>query len=144
MHRALKTCQKPQVITKKSQLSTKKISRDLNTTHLIKWQKNESIFTEKMALRKLLLSFWAWMTSIFHASQFFINSEHILDILRAKSSIHFSPCFCPFFTARPTSEYYNYPLKVLTEGSVVEYLAVGPQEAPQTIFGKKKFPAPKS
>ena len=30
-------------------------------------------------------------------------------------------------------------MKVLTEGSMVEYLPVGSQEAPQTIFGQKKF-----
>ena len=31
-----------------------------------------------------MVTFWACMTSIFHARQFFINSEHILDILRPK------------------------------------------------------------
>ena len=36
-----------------------------------------------------LVSFWARMTSIFHAHQFFINSEHILDVLRAKNEIEF-------------------------------------------------------
>ena len=56
----------------------------------------------------------------------------------------FSPHFQPFFTARPTSESYNDPLKVLTEGSMVEYLLVGSQEAPQTIIAKKKFQALKS
>ena len=79
------------------------------------------------------------MSSIFHAHQFFINSEHILDILRAKKWIQFSPHFSPFFTARPTSERYNDPQKVIPEGSMVEYLPVGPKEAPQTIFGKKYF-----
>ena len=79
------------------------------------------------------------MSSIFHAHQFFINSEHILDILRAKKWIQFSPHFSPFFTARPTSERYNDPQKVIPEGSMVEYLPVGPKGAPQTIFGKKYF-----
>ena len=49
-----------------------------------------------------------------------------------------------FFPVKPTSKSFNDPLKVLTEGSMVEYLPVGSQEAPQTIFGKKKFPASKS
>ena len=56
----------------------------------------------------------------------------------------FSPHFQPFFTARPTSESYNDPLKVLTEGSMVEYLPLGSQKAPQTIIAKKKFQALKS
>ena len=80
----------------------------------------------------------------FHVSQFFIKPEHILDILRAKKFNWPFTLFCPFFTARLTSESYNYPLKVLTEGSMLEYLPVGSQDAPQTIFGQKKFPAPKS
>ena len=40
---------------------------------------------KKVALKLLLVSFWARMTSIFHACQFFINSEHILVILRPKN-----------------------------------------------------------
>ena len=39
---------------------------------------------KKVALKSLLVSFWACMISIIHARQFFINSEHILDILRQK------------------------------------------------------------
>ena len=81
------------------------------------------------------------MISIFHAPQFFINSEHILDILRQKNEMEFSPNFSSFFTARPTSERYNDPLKVIPGGSMVEYLPVGPKGAPQTIFGKKLFQA---
>ena len=48
--------------------------------------------------------------------QFFINSEHILDVGQ-KNEIEFSPDFSPFFTARPTSEHYDGPLKVIIEGS---------------------------
>ena len=43
------------------------------------------------------------------------------------------------FSTRPTSESYNDPLKLLTEGSKVEYLPVGSQEDPQTIIDKKNF-----
>ena len=84
------------------------------------------------------------MNSIFHARQFFINSGHILDIFRAKKLIDFSSPFNPYFTARLTSESYNGPLKVLPEGSMVEYLPVGSQEAPQTIIAQKKISSPKS
>ena len=80
------------------------------------------------------------MSSIFHARQFFIDSEHILHILRAKKWIDFSPYCSPFFTAWPTSASYN-TLKVIPEGSMVEYLPVGSKGAPQTIFGKKLFQA---
>ena len=79
------------------------------------------------------------MTSIFHAHQFFINSEHVLVILRPKNEIEFSPNFSSFFTARLTSERYNDPLKVIPEGSMVEYLPVGPKGAPQNILEKKYF-----
>ena len=74
------------------------------------------------------------MTSIFDARQFFISSEHILDILMAKKSIEFSPDFSPFFPARPTSERYNDPLKVIPEGSMVEYLPVGSKGAPKPFL----------
>ena len=53
--------------------------------------------------------------------------------------MEFSANFSPFFTTRPTSERYNDPLKVIPEGSMVEYLPVGPKGAPKTIFGKKYF-----
>ena len=59
--------------------------------------------------------------------------------LGQKSLIDFSPDFSPFFTARPTSESCYAPLKVIPEGSKVEYLPVGPKGAPHTIFGKKYF-----
>ena len=63
-------------------------------------------------------------------------------VLGQKNLIDFSPVFNPFFTVRPTSESYNGPLKVLPEGSMVEYLPVGSQEAPQTIIGKKNSRPP--
>ena len=85
------------------------------------------------------MSFLACMTSIFHARQFYINSEHIWHILKAKKFNWFFTPFSPFFSTRPTSESYNDPLKVLTEGSMVEYLPVGSQEDPQTIIDKKNF-----
>ena len=58
--------------------------------------------------------------------------------LGQKSSIDFSPHFSPFYPDRLTSESYNNPLKVIPEGSMVEYLPVGSKEGPQTIIGKKK------
>ena len=84
-----------------------------------------------------MISFWACMSWIFQARQFLINSGHVLDIFRAKKMIDFSPPLNPYFTIRLTSESYNGPLKVLPEGSMVEYLPVGSQEAPQTIIGQK-------
>ena len=57
--------------------------------------------------------------------------------LGQKSSIDFSPHFSPFYPDRVTSESYNNPLKVIPEGSMVEYLPVGSKEGPQTIIGKK-------
>ena len=63
--------------------------------------------------------------------------------LGQKSSIDFSPHFSPFYPDRVTSESYNNPLKVIPEGSMVEYLPVGSKEGPQTIIGQKKFSSPK-
>ena len=83
------------------------------------------------------MSFLACMTSIFHARQFYINSEHIWHILKAKKFNWFFTPFSPFFSTRPTSESYKDLLKVLTEGSMVEYLPLGSQEDPQTIIDKK-------
>ena len=57
--------------------------------------------------------------------------------------IDFSPPFNPYFTVRLTSESYNSPLKVLPEGSMVENLPVGSQEAPQPLL-PKKISSPKS
>ena len=106
--------------------------------------KNGAFSSKKSGLKTLMVSFWACMNSIFHARQFFINSEHILDILRAKKFDRFFIWFQPFFTTRPTSERCNAPLKVIPEGSMVEYLPVGPKEAPQTIFGEKNISGLKS
>ena len=64
--------------------------------------------------------------------------------LGQKSSIDFSPHFSPFYPDRVTSESYNNPLKVIPEGSMVEYHPVGSKEGPKTIIGKKKFQAPNS
>ena len=65
-------------------------------------------------------------------------------VLGQQNLIDFSPPFNPFFTVRLTSESYNCPLKVLPEGSMVEYLPVGSKEAPQTIIVKEKISSPKS
>ena len=78
------------------------------------------------------------MNLIFHARQFFINSRHILDILGAKKLKDFLPSFHPYFTVRPTFEGYNYPLKVLTQSSMVEYLRI-PKKPPPNHFWQKKF-----
>ena len=111
---------------------------------MTKKAKNDPFSLKKMRLKTTFLSFWECVNSIFHARQFFINSGHILDIFRAKKLIDFSPPFNPYFTVRPTSESYNGSLKVLPEGSMVEYLPVGSHEAHQTNIGKKKISAPNS
>ena len=59
--------------------------------------------------------------------------------LGQKSSNDFSPHFSPFYPDRVTSKSYNNPLKVIPEGSMVEYLPVGSKEGPKTIIGKKNF-----
>ena len=62
--------------------------------------------------------------------------------LGQKNLIDFSPPFNPYFIVRLTSQRYNGPLKVLPEGSMVEYLSVGSQKAPKPLLPPKKFQAP--
>ena len=88
------------------------------------------------ALKLLMVTFWAHISSIFHAGQFFINSEHTLHILSHKNGTKFSPNFIPFFTARPTTKCSNNHLKEIPDGSMVEYLPVGPKGAPKPFLEK--------
>ena len=111
---------------------------------MTKKAKNDPFSLKKMRLKPTFLSFWACVNSIFHARQFFMNSGHILDIFRAKKNYWFFTPFQPLFHVRQTSQSYNSPLKVLPEGSMVEYLPVGSQEAPQTIIAPQKISNPKS
>ena len=137
----LHTCGKPPTPSNPAQLLAQIIAGHLNMDNGKKQWKLSYFHQINWAYNLLKATFWARMTSIFYARQFFISSEHILDILRAKKSIEFSPNFSPFFTARLTSERYNDPLKVIPEGSMVQYLPVEPKGAPKTIFGKKIFQA---
>ena len=59
--------------------------------------------------------------------------------LGQKCSIDYSPDFSHFFTDRMTSESYTDSLKVISEGSMVEYLPVRSQGGPKIIIGKKYF-----
>ena len=69
--------------TNPAQLS--KIScRHLNADSDKKQRKMTSFHEKNLAYKLLLATFWARMSSIFHACQFFIKSEHILDVLRPK------------------------------------------------------------
>ena len=78
VHLALEIGQKPRVTACKSQLFKKKRYRPLNTGWMpLKKAKNNTFSLKKVALKLLLVSFWARMTSIFQAHQFFINFEHI-------------------------------------------------------------------
>ena len=101
------------------------------------------IFTQKNALRNNFLWVFGHVRTQF---SMLVNFSSTLGtywiFLGQKKIIDFSPPFNPYFTVRLTSKSYNGPLKVLPEGSMVEYLPVGSQEAPETIIGKKKIPAP--
>ena len=103
------------------------------------------IFTDKNALKN---NFWWVFGHVWTQFSTLVNFSSTLGaywiFLGQKNLIDFSPPFNPYFTARLTSESYNGPLKVLPEGSMVEYLPVGSQEAPQTIIAKSKFSSPKS
>ena len=49
----------------------------------------------------------------------------LLSLCEMKKLRHFSPWIFHFFTDRQTSYSYTDPLKVVPEGSMVEYLSVG-------------------
>ena len=85
------------------------------------------------------------MTWIFYVRQFVATLSTNYIFLRQKSLIDFSPHFGHFFTASPTSESFNNPVKVIPfKGIVVEYLPFWFKgAAPQTIVGKKYFQAGK-
>ena len=90
VHLALEIGQKPRVIASKSQLfKKKKMQASEHRMDASKKAKNDTFSLKKVALKLLLVSFWAHITSIFDAHQFFINSEHILDVLKAKIEIEF-------------------------------------------------------
>ena len=120
----------------------KKLVAAIWTQTVTKSSEKWCLFTGKSWLK--IYSLWVlghvW-TGFSMLINFFINFEHILYIFRAKKFVWFFTPFSPFFTSRPTSKSWNNPLKVLTEGSMVEYLPVGSQEAPKTIIANKKIPA---
>ena len=78
-------------------------------------------------------------TEIFMLDNFPSTLTTYNTFLGQKYAIDFLPPFSHFFTARLTSETHNNPLKVIHEGSMVEYLPVGSKEGPQTIIDKKYF-----
>ena len=75
----------------------------------------------------------------FHAHQFSTHFNHILHIFRAKMFNYYSPDFSHFFTDRMTSESYTDSLKVISEGSMVEYLPVRSQGGSKIIIVKIYF-----
>ena len=145
MHRALKTCQKPGVITRKSQLFNKKRCRHLNTGHLIKWQK----ITHFQWKRSLLDNF-SWvlghvcirMTSIFHACQFFINSGHILDIFRAKKWLIFHPLSTLISLPGWLPKAITAPWKCSLRVQWWNTFQLGPKKPPKPLLAKKNSSSP--
>ena len=104
-----------------------------------KWQ----IFTQKIGVKTHL--WWVFghvWTKFFMLVNFSPTLSTYYTFLGQKYTIDFSPDFSHFFTTRPTSESCWEPLKVIPEGSMVEYLPFGSKEAPQTISAKKNFPSP--
>ena len=89
--------QKPWRTSRNSQLLAEISRGHLNTDDDKKQWKITHFHPKKWALKQLLVSFWACMTLIFHARQFYINSKHIWHILRAKKFDWFFNPFSPFF-----------------------------------------------
>ena len=113
------------------------IKTQVNGKNGEKWR----LFTKKTGLKNYIWwVFWHVWARFFMPVNFPPTLSMNCIFSGQKSLNDFSPHFGHFFTARPISESYNNPLKVIPEGSMVEYLSVGSQEAPQTITGKKKFP----
>ena len=51
--------------------------------------------------------------------------DMLLSLCEVKKLRHFSPWISHFFTDSQTSYSYTDPLKLISEGSMVEYLSVG-------------------
>ena len=138
-------CQKPRVTTKNSQLLDKFFSGPLNRDNIDKkWQKSP-ILNEKIGLKTIFGHFLGHVwTGISMSINFPPTLITYYTFLGQKCSIDFSPDFSHFFTDRSTSKSYTDPLKVISEGSMVEYLSVGSQGAPKIIIGKKIFQVPKN
>ena len=102
------------------------------------------IFTDKNALKNNFLWVFGHLRTQFSTLVNFSSTLGTYWIfLGQKKLIDFSPPFNPYFTARLTSKSNNGPLKVLPEGSMVEYLPVGSQEAPPNHFWQKIISSPR-
>ena len=123
--------------------SLKKLLQAIWTQIMNKNGKTWHVFSKENGLRNY---FW-WVfgdvwTGFLHAFQFPTNFVHELHLFKAKKFDWFLALFWPFFPARPTSASYTHPLKVLSEGSMVQNLPFGSKEAPKTITGKKNSAPP--
>ena len=98
------------------------------------------IFTKKIGLKTHL--WWVFghvWTKFFMLVNFSPTLSTYYTFLGQKYTIDFSPDFSHFFTTRPTSESCWEPLKVIPEGSMVEYLPFGSNEAPKPLLAKNIF-----
>ena len=55
--------------------------------------------------------------------------DMLLSLCEVKKLRHFSPWISHFFTHSQTSYSYRDPLKLISEGSMLEYLRLGPRKA---------------
>ena len=139
----MELCQKPRVTTKNLQLHDKNFSGPLNADNDKKWQKI-TYFKWKIGLKTIFWHFLGMYELEFLSINFSPTLITWYTFLGQKCSTEFSADFIHYFTDRSTSKSYTDPLKVISEGSMVEYLPVGSQEAPKIIIGKKIFQAPKN
>ena len=109
----------------------------------IQWQKmpkKSPILNEKIGLKTIFGHFWGHVwTGISMSINFPPTLITYYTFLGQKCSIDSSTDFSHFFTNRMTSESYTDSLKVISEGSMVEYLPVRSQGGPKIIIGKKYF-----
>ena len=107
----------------------------------LKTAKNDAFSLKKSGFKITSGEFLGMYDLDFSCSSIFYQLWTHIKHFKAKKWNWIFAQFQLLFTARPSSERYNDPLKVIPGGSMVEYLPVGPKGAPQTIFGKKLFQA---
>ena len=139
VHRALKTCQKPWVITRKSQLFNKKRCRHLNTGHLIKRQKMTH-FHWKNGFKTTSVEFLGMYDLDFSCSSIFHQLwAHIRHFKGKKVQLIFHPVFALFSLPGRLPKAIITPWKCLLRVPWWNTFQWGPKKPPKTLFPQKSF-----
>ena len=140
----LHTCEKTLTASNPAQLLEEIIAGHSNAVNDKKWWKMVHFHRKKWLKNHLWWVFLACMNSIFHARQFFINSEHIMDLLRAKKFDPFFTLFQPLFHRPADFRTLQWPPESDSWGFHGGIPSSGTQGSPPNHFWKKNISGLKS